>query len=580
MSEQLFTWTSCRDGSDSPSPVLDHETQLVCDAIRDPAICWVCGDVFCHGYEYLSPGQFPWHRACCRYLLCGDITRSGFGESDDCQNHSGENRDVRIDDELDSCTGVARRRRESDITGIPLCVYFFIAYEDDNDIGLPVKAHKRADLVDEVLRWRATTTTTPNQTQLGGDSSMDIPPSPLIPPLDRDGVEATGVSNMDGILPGETIAKLHIRRSKQDPRFVELEGVIPLDSAMQISMDLNHPFHTRACTQPHTPSHPPVPVRRSLPWLRSQNQEKERPASVLDAHFLPCCIKKPTHSRVDIYEVPQGEDGPVITGAQITPVIESPGSLVAVKIGAHFHAHKIPGIDPPQSSYDTHPPQSQSRDLPKLSTNLHDAKGKTPPKTRSPPAFEVRALADTDETSRQLASMLTEEEEEEEDKQINTDTNTDTDTDTDNDTYIVADTTNTNVNNPDMESNKDPIPEAKPEGKGKSVAWDPTVAGGESDAESESSHESYERGLDYYNTPRNTPQGDPRKRRTVAPTSLQRETPAESKEYIESYRPTDSDKRDETTRLASLAMPGRRRGRQIGRGRGVLCSKCGHWEQG
>ncbi|KAI0441696.1 hypothetical protein F4803DRAFT_522249 [Xylaria telfairii] len=188
---------------------------------------------------------------------------------------------------------------------------------------------------------------------------------------------------------------------------------------------------------------------------------------------------------------------------------------------------------------------------------------------------EKRALAPTNETMKLLPPTPLDEG----DKRRSTDS----------DIEVDVDTTNTNWNDLDTEQNKSQIPSKKAEGKGKSVAWDSTVARGETesdpdpDPQSESSHESYEREpADYYTTQRDPALGgggDPRKRRT--PTSpIRNETPAQSKEFINLlYPPDEPDKREES-RLASLAMPGRRRGRYVGRGRGrgLACSQCGHRE--
>ncbi|KAI8951638.1 hypothetical protein F4801DRAFT_277746 [Xylaria longipes] len=464
-------------------------------------------------------------------------------ELDDHHGHEDEGYGVAAtDNELNPYTRMSRYEEGREIIEVPLCVFYAMARENDDDTAL---SRKRI----EVANGRPVTTIAPAGTnQLGGDSSMDIPLSSPIPPLDEDGDETT---IRGSIRPGETIAKLHIRRSRRDPRFAELEGVIPLDSAVQISMDLDHPFHTH--THMPTPSRPPpAPARRRLPWLRSRNQneeeeeeEKERPASVLDAHFPLCCVEKTARSYV-------GEtlaDEPRLTEANIMLDVNFHVHRLTNLVGRDSHGKGITGVQDP--GFDPEPADTESLE----STTLAE------PRLSPPPVGP--ALATTGETPMLLPSRLTEEE----DKHSSTDTDADTDT---------ADT-NTHSTNTKAEPSNDTISEKKPEAKGKSVAWDSTVTRGETesdpDPESESSHESYEREPDYY-TQRTTPWGDPRKR---PPTSVQRETPAQSKGYIDLYHPDEMGKRDDTP-LASLAMPGRRHDRRVGRGRGAVCSKCGHWE--
>ncbi|KAI0548128.1 hypothetical protein F4679DRAFT_597027 [Xylaria curta] len=444
------------------------------------------------------------------------------------------------DDVTNACTKESKGR---EMAKIPLCIYCY------RDTAL----EKAFDLYPE------SKATTGSQTQLGGDSSMDIPPSSPVSALDE---EAKSIGVIDSILPGETIAKLHIRRWRQDPRFAELEGVVPLDSAVQISItDSDHPFpfhNTHTHTHTSTPQHPPpYPARRPLPWLRSRNQageegktEQERPASVLDAHFLsPCCIKRTGTGWSHI-------------GDEILTDYEPEADIV---LGVNVHVHRLTSSDfrVPAKGLEFSPEPVADIERPALEEEF-----RLPP----PPLERV-----PDEAS------LAEEE--------NNDSST---------TDTLDANANTKAGPPNHDTEKKSSEGGK--GKGKSVVWDATVARGETESdspsnntnlesESERSHESeLDDAEDYYYPPPPSSkplppppqQGDPRKKRGSLLTSPPPPpTPTQqSEEYLESYT-TAADKKKDETRLASLAMPGRWRGRRIGRGRGrkgVVCPRCGHRE--
>ncbi|KAI0855131.1 hypothetical protein F4860DRAFT_521943 [Xylaria cubensis] len=542
-------------------------------------------------------------------------------ELGDYHHHEDEGNDV-----ANLCTKVSNNYEEEGrgMTEIPSCIYCAIACRDNNDTTQE-KAFQRIDLANRPPALEeATAAAVTNQTQLGGDSSMDIPPLSPIYALDEGGGgEAKGMGVMDSVLPGDTIARLHVRRSRQDPRFAELEGVVPFDSAaaVQISIDLGHrhPSHThtrtrirtQACSSTTRHPSPPSPTRsrRPLPWLlRSRNQEgeerereealeqqqEERPVSVLDAHFLPCYIKRTGSSHV-------GDE--IITDER--PDSNDEADIV---LGVNVHVHRLtdsvvrsrdlrvprkPAQGPRGLRFDPEPePEPADIEHPDRKAALEEFRLPPPPVEQVPPTTK------TDEAARQPTSRLAEE---------NSDSST-----IDTETSIPADA-NTNTK---AGPNHTASPKKKPEGgKGKSVVWDPTVARGEeteesdgsdndntnpdSESESSSSHESYERGNEqlatdyyYYHPPSSKPppQGDPRKRGSlISPPP----TPAQSEEYLELYTAaaaattTTTDKKDhqrdkndgDETRLASLAMPGRWRGRRIGRGRrGAVCSRCGHRE--
>ncbi|TRX91196.1 hypothetical protein FHL15_007984 [Xylaria flabelliformis] len=501
---------------------------------------------------------------------------------------------------------------------IPLCIYCAIACRDNNDTPQE-KAFQRIDLANRppALEVAAASAVT-NQTQLGGDSSMDMPPLSPISALDEgNGGEAKGMGVMDSMLPGDTIARLHVRRSRQDPRFAELEGVVPFDSttAVQISIDLDHhhPFHTHTHTRTRTQAcssttrHPPPPSparRRPLPWLlRSRNQEgeekerekaleqqqEERPASVLDAHFLPCYIKRPGSSHVggeiitdEMFDSNDEADIVLGVNVHVHRLTDSVGG------GRDFRVRRKPAQGPRELRFD---PEPEPADIEQPDRRATLEEFRLPP----PPVEQVPATTETDDAARQPTSRLAEESS---DSSI-----------TDTETSIPADA---NTNTKAGPNHDTASPGKKPEGgKGKSVVWDPTVARGEeteesdgsdndntnpeSEGESSSSHESYERGNEqlatdyyYYQPPSSKPppRGDPRKREgLISPPP----TPAQSEEYLELYTAAaaTTDKKDhqrdkndgDEARLASLAMPGRWRGRSIGRGRkGVVCSRCGHRE--
>ncbi|KAJ8111329.1 hypothetical protein ONZ43_g5647 [Nemania bipapillata] len=243
--QQPFTCTFCWHIIPKGRPfVLGPAARLTCDtcfrAIMNLAICWVCGELVFHADEF-------------------------------CENNDKDTLLKKAVSRIDSTDGGLSRQRWMALKNI------FTA---------PTR-----------------------QTQLGGDSSMDMPASPASPDIpiptpiplttikkeDEDGDKA-GAEGRDEN-ETQTIAKLHYRRSK-DPKFAELECVVPLDSAIYVSIldPMNSPAF-RPC--------PAKPLPEWMQLLPGRNcRDEERPRSILDAHFPPAAAflrreTSPPLSRVD-----------------------------------------------------------------------------------------------------------------------------------------------------------------------------------------------------------------------------------------------------------------------------------------
>ncbi|KAI0874339.1 hypothetical protein GGS24DRAFT_516702 [Hypoxylon argillaceum] len=562
--QQPFTCTFCwhvvphKGGGPS---VLGPSARLACDAcaraIVDLAICWVCGELVFHAEEEMFNGDEE------------EEGRQGAGR------------------------GMGRQ-----ILDIPMCVDCVVECEEDDDgDGLLKKALDRIDGTDGGLsrrRWMAlknsfappvTTTTTTRLSQLGGDSSMDMPASPDgIPPLVT--FPITNTSNVrppspspspspasrDGI-ETPTLAKLHYRRA-QNPRFAELECTVPLDSAIYVS--IRDPLNA--------PAFKPCPAKPVPEWMRllpgRDCPGEARPRSVLDAHFPPASAfartearEKPEKGEIRGRTRPETEVLCPRFTTSVRPFVVSPPSEISAPLRQR-------GL-----------PRQQRTSSASLGERFRGSVGSSGSRSRSaspvadfrfpsPPVLYKRPSVVADEPLRRPSSRLMGLREDVEDEYA--------------DGHGTA-SASAGAGARDQDANAKlrihtTASGKMSEGKGKSVAWDKTVAGGESTSESrsrsgsESSCESYERkprergdvGLRRDTTPpgrRASPLAAVWQRVVKAKTKT---PPAQSNEFIDLYA---AGKTGETARLESLAVPGRRRGREIGKG-GRVCSKCGNWSDG
>ncbi|KAI0390179.1 hypothetical protein F5Y17DRAFT_82279 [Xylariaceae sp. FL0594] len=167
-----------------------------------------------------------------------------------------------------------------ELVDIPMCANCFVDHKKEDGDGLQEKALERVDKGDGGLsrnRWNVTghISRTParkgHHHHVGGGDGAEDPPSAL----PRHSPSAAA--------PGDTIAKVHYRRSL-DPRYAELDCLVPLESAIYVS--LLDPLNT--------PSFRPSPTKPIPAWMQLLPQEKERnrspvldawPHSVLGAHF-------------------------------------------------------------------------------------------------------------------------------------------------------------------------------------------------------------------------------------------------------------------------------------------------------
>ncbi|KAI1127645.1 hypothetical protein F5Y10DRAFT_292674 [Nemania abortiva] len=466
------------------------------------------------------------------------------------------------------------------ILNIPMCVNCAVACENDDKDTLMRKALGRIDVADGGLsrqRWTAlkkTNILTPlaEQCQLGGDSSMDMPELSDIPLTITTQNEGQGQGELKARDEGEsenenetTIAKLHYRRSK-DPRFAELECVVPLESSVYVS--ILDPLNA--------PAFRPCPAKPLPEWMRllpAKNcREETRPRSILDIHFPPAAAfvrpeTSPPLSRVG--ELPAHEER-TETGAEVEMGMVCP----------RFPSTSRPPVASPPIPLS--PPQRRGLQRRTSSESLHSqfldsvesmgspSRSRSPanfrfPSSASPPPYK-RPSAVADEPLRRPSSQLTSLKGVGEYE------------------YAGAGGSPDAVGaNADMKTQVNTNAKPTLEAKGKTVAWDKTVAGGESESkgDSESSCESYERkpmergdiGLQRDERPQTPPQRRPSPLAAVWHRVVKTRTPpAQSKEFLDLYA---ADKSGDT-RLASLAVPGRRRGKEVGWGKGRVCSKCGN----
>ncbi|KAI3336363.1 hypothetical protein HD806DRAFT_542297 [Xylariaceae sp. AK1471] len=439
------------------------------------------------------------------------------------------------------------RAKGREIADIPMCVNCVVSCENDDEDSLQKKALKRVGKADGGLsqnRWKATGQITrvpvvrhknKNHQLGGGDGSRDTPPSSLPVPV-------ASASTSTSISTGETIAKLHYRRS-QDPRYAELECLVPLDSAIYVS--ILDPLNTPA----FKPS-PTKPIPAWMQWLpdqRGQNRIREsRPHSMLDVHFPPpsrfarrspptpqtheqqqtdmvCPRGRPqTHEQKEMvyHREPCGRP-PIPPRSQsqspalppVSPLPQSPPhrSLQRHKSHEYTNSDFIEDFDDENNSTRSSSPDSYH------------------PTSASPPPYKRPSVV-TDEPLKRPSSRL------------------------------APSHTHTGMHlyrQPEVDEEEYTAEPIASEGKGKSVAWHKTVAGDESD------EICYESAL-----PVGVRESPPK--RCASPLADQfiaawhrvvkpRTPPAQSKEFLDLYR---SDKATQ----ASLAMPGRRRDREIGKG--------------
>ncbi|KAK5631953.1 hypothetical protein RRF57_007668 [Xylaria bambusicola] len=175
-----------------------------------------------------------------------------------------------------------------EIKQIPMCLNCAVACGDGDENALLQRAMQRVDTADGGLsraRWYAitthntgsksmgkgksrstsqiprprVTTTIPNrQNLLGGDSSMDMVSSP--PPDIPHTPIISGLPglNVAGAEDDDTLARLHYRRYRADPRFAKLECIVPIDAALYVSI-----FDPVG-----SPAFRPHPVKPLPQWIR------------------------------------------------------------------------------------------------------------------------------------------------------------------------------------------------------------------------------------------------------------------------------------------------------------------------
>ncbi|KAI3339018.1 hypothetical protein F4824DRAFT_488306 [Ustulina deusta] len=132
---------------------------------------------------------------------------------------------------------------------------------------------------------RSATAISARQSHLGGDSSMDVvsspppdirPPRPPRPPPSSPTMSSSTAEGKEG----ETLARLHYRRCR-DPRFAKLECVVPFDAALYVS--IFDPLNT-----PAFKPHPAKPLPRWMRLLPGGDRIREEISQQKDHHHHPC----------------------------------------------------------------------------------------------------------------------------------------------------------------------------------------------------------------------------------------------------------------------------------------------------
>ncbi|KAI1818769.1 hypothetical protein GGS20DRAFT_581160 [Poronia punctata] len=243
---------------------------------------FVCGELIYRDEECVSLGWCFWHRACYGCLFYGSKLVVTAPTTAKLYKVTAD------DNETNDNVGLGKKRRE--LLDIPMCANCVASNEGNDESTVQERALTRVDRADGGLsryRWntmgsRATKLYIKEQVG-GGDAARDDPPPlhshshphphrlPPVPP--RPPAPATPLPPV-GSRPGETIAKMHYRVSKKDSRYAELACLVPLDSAIYVSLldPLNEPAFK------------PSPAKPIPSWMQLG---KTRSGSVLDVHVPP-----------------------------------------------------------------------------------------------------------------------------------------------------------------------------------------------------------------------------------------------------------------------------------------------------
>ncbi|KAI1422837.1 hypothetical protein F5Y12DRAFT_580460 [Xylaria sp. FL1777] len=528
------------------------------------------------------------------------------------------------------------REKGREITQIPMCANCAIACEDDDRDALLKRALRRVDVADGGLsrqRWKtrsndksphATMTATTRQSQLGGDSSMDMvsSPSPNIPHSPSPTISSSTVEGKED----ETMARLHYRRSK-DPRFAKLECVVPSGAALYVS--IFDPMNT--------PAFKPSPTKPLPEWMRllpgggrsqkktsqqnnnpRQKEDETRacwsPRSVLDVHFPPAvtlATRRTTPTADNIRTSKMGLQTSELTNHQngntdgmevdytrarrplplassssppSPPISPSPFPYPPL-LAMHHRSNLRKSDDSTSSQFSghlheggsevSHENSSASR---KSDSPLSDSGYPPQNSTSSKSPYKRPSIVADEPLQRPSSGLMGLCAYEHRDAKGRGDH--------EERRAISISTANTTTNlNPHRHRKTDSMLQDNGKGKGKTVAWDKTVAGGESG--SDESCEQRPREKESQRQRAESPEYLPK--RCSSPLTEQvaavwhrlvraQMPPAKSKEFLDLYRAdmSNTEEKEKKTRFAhpSLAVPGRRREREIGSLR--TCPTCGN----